>query len=624
MTQFVGQINLLVAMKTDYYELLQVEITATDSELKKAYRKKALQLHPDKNRDDVEGATARFALVRAAYEVLSDPQERAWYDSHKSQILREDEIGETSGGGTYDENFYDPLVAGTMVEEIMRYFNPTLYVKLDDSLAGIYSVVGRLFDKLASEEVSHGKTQSLDGFDKWLDDTPQANVVDPSSLLYPKFGSSKSDYANDVRKFYSAWSSFQTVKVFHWKDEYRYSQAPDRKTRRLMEKENKKLRDTAKREYNEAIRNFVTFIKKRDPRIKEGLKQYELEKKKKQQKELEEQVEAARVARLQQLAQNQSAGAVQDWQKLSEKELKELEDMLKEEYELKSDSEFSDDDKYNDEGSDIEDNLYECVVCNKFFKSEKQFEAHESSNKHRKILRKLKWEMKQEGIELGIDKDDIDLDEFETASENENEDLESFDEEEIEHISEDEGAVEDILKTNGDKSTDLLDLPVDDDLDSDLSLSDSSFTIPLPKSKKAKKKNKKANKSVPVQDSEEEVDDELTKLAAGLKIDNSDDDWDIKKPKKTKKKKASTPMEGDLKEAETSESRASTPIPTSSTAPKKAGKKDKGTKKEKIPNGSEICVVCDEIFTSRNKLFQHVKVTGHAAAPTKVKKKGKK
>ena len=54
-------------MKTCYYELLQVESTATDLELKKAYRKKALQLHPDKNPDDIEGATARFALVRAAY-----------------------------------------------------------------------------------------------------------------------------------------------------------------------------------------------------------------------------------------------------------------------------------------------------------------------------------------------------------------------------------------------------------------------------------------------------------------------------------------------------------------------------------------------------------------------------
>lgn len=64
-------------MKTCYYELLEVESSATDQELKKAYRKRALQLHPDKNPDDIEAATQRFALVRSAYEVLSDPQERS-------------------------------------------------------------------------------------------------------------------------------------------------------------------------------------------------------------------------------------------------------------------------------------------------------------------------------------------------------------------------------------------------------------------------------------------------------------------------------------------------------------------------------------------------------------------
>ena len=74
-------------MKTCYYELLGVDVTATDLELKKAYRKKALQFHPDKNPDNVDEATEIFATIRSAYEVLSDPQERAWYDAHKEQIL---------------------------------------------------------------------------------------------------------------------------------------------------------------------------------------------------------------------------------------------------------------------------------------------------------------------------------------------------------------------------------------------------------------------------------------------------------------------------------------------------------------------------------------------------------
>lgn len=548
-------------MKTDYYELLQVEITASETELKKAYRKKALQLHPDKNRDDIEGATARFALVRAAYEVLSDPQERAWYDSHKDQILRDEDAG---GMGGDSEDYYDPVVAGTPVEEIMRYFDPSLYVILDDSMSGFYNIVARLFAKLASEEVTHGKKDTLAGYGKYFDDTPQANAVDSESLLYPRFGNSKSDYSGEVRKFYSLWNSFQTVKDFSWKDEYRYSQAPDRKTRRLMEKENKKLRDMAKREYNETIRSYVAFIKKRDPRIKEGVKKFEMEKKKKQQQELEEQVEAARVEKLQNLANlKDSASNMQDWQKLSEQELKELEEMLNEEYRLKSDSEFEDDDseeeKLNEDG-EIEDNLYECIVCNKFFKSEKQLVSHELSNKHRKILNRLKWEMKQEGIELGIDKDDIDLDEFETADEDNDSgsdpDSEGDDFDYKQEFPEDDSLDKDSLG----------DLSVDDDIDSDI-----SFT-PLPK--KNKKKNKKSKVPELFEDEEEVVDEELTKLAAGLKIDD-EDDWDTGKKKPKKKKRSGTPQ------AE------STPVPDSESTPplvhlpQVPAKKDKKEKKVK-------------------------------------------
>ena len=53
-----------------FYEILEVERDATDEELKKAYRKKALQFHPDKN--DHPGAEDVFKKVAEAYEVLSD------------------------------------------------------------------------------------------------------------------------------------------------------------------------------------------------------------------------------------------------------------------------------------------------------------------------------------------------------------------------------------------------------------------------------------------------------------------------------------------------------------------------------------------------------------------------
>ena len=63
----------------DYYEILGVARTATPEELKKAYRKKAMQYHPDRNPDNAE-AEAKFKEAAEAYEVLSDADKRARYD----------------------------------------------------------------------------------------------------------------------------------------------------------------------------------------------------------------------------------------------------------------------------------------------------------------------------------------------------------------------------------------------------------------------------------------------------------------------------------------------------------------------------------------------------------------
>ncbi|OIQ37028.1 MAG: molecular chaperone DnaJ [Crocinitomix sp. MedPE-SWsnd] len=79
--------------KRDYYDILGVEKTADEKEIKKAYRKIALKFHPDRNPDDKE-AEDKFKEAAEAYEILSDADKRARYDRFGHQG-----VGGASGGG---------------------------------------------------------------------------------------------------------------------------------------------------------------------------------------------------------------------------------------------------------------------------------------------------------------------------------------------------------------------------------------------------------------------------------------------------------------------------------------------------------------------------------------------
>uniref|UniRef100_U9TIC9 J domain-containing protein n=1 Tax=Rhizophagus irregularis (strain DAOM 181602 / DAOM 197198 / MUCL 43194) TaxID=747089 RepID=U9TIC9_RHIID len=71
----------------DLYELLGVNYNSTKEEIDKAYRRKAIKFHPDKNRDNVEAATKFFHQISAAYKTLTDPQKKLEYDKiHKAKI----------------------------------------------------------------------------------------------------------------------------------------------------------------------------------------------------------------------------------------------------------------------------------------------------------------------------------------------------------------------------------------------------------------------------------------------------------------------------------------------------------------------------------------------------------
>ncbi|MCJ1378014.1 hypothetical protein MMC17_001110 [Xylographa soralifera] len=360
-------------VKTCYYELLDIQPQASDDEyviastspwqgsaltenrIKKAYRKKALEFHPDRNYGNVEETTKLFAEVQAAYEILCDPQERAWYDSHRDAILRnEDPQG---------EEHYEHNVRVTTAEDIMKMFiNFNGQLDYSDTPSGFYSSLQSIFATLAREESLACEWEGLD------------------VVQYPSFGSSRDTYDSAVKAFYSAWNSFATKKTFSWKDVFRYSEAPDRKVRRMMEKENKRFRDEGIREFNEAVRALVVFVKKRDPRYMPN-RQTEAERQQILRDKAAAQAARSRAANQAKLKQD----ILPDWATIrtpegvqvgadeSEEELEPLEH-------------------------------FECVICKKSFKSEQQWEAHEKSKKHLKSIQHLRRTMQKEDEGLGLDK----------------------------------------------------------------------------------------------------------------------------------------------------------------------------------------------------------------------------
>ncbi|KAK0648826.1 hypothetical protein B0T16DRAFT_121049 [Cercophora newfieldiana] len=343
--------------KACYYELLAVDRQATDEEIKKAYRRRALELHPDRNLDDTVNATRKFAEVQTAYEILSDPQERAWYDSHREAILSGDD--DVSGGAPSDQptSGHTPAAA---IFALMGRFNSS--VPMTDSPSGFFGILDVFFEKLAAEETAAAEWDRLE-------------IID-----YPPFGKANDDYDTVAKPFYRIWSSFATKKSFSWKDKYRLGDAPDRRVRRLMEKENKKFREDGIREFNDAVQSLVAFVRKRDPRYIPNT-----------QSEAERQ-EILRTSAAAQAARSRAAHQ----EKVAEYTVPEW-------AQSRNDDDQLEDFSMSEEESEVEH--IECVVCNKIFKSEKQFEAHEKSKKHVKAVQQLQRQMEKENKAFHLESD---------------------------------------------------------------------------------------------------------------------------------------------------------------------------------------------------------------------------
>jgi molecular chaperone DnaJ len=90
--------------KRDYYEVLSVSRTAGEEELKKAYRRLAIQFHPDRNPGDKQ-AEERFKEINEAYQVLSDPEKRNQYDRFGHAVFQSPQGPGGFGGFDFSQGF---------------------------------------------------------------------------------------------------------------------------------------------------------------------------------------------------------------------------------------------------------------------------------------------------------------------------------------------------------------------------------------------------------------------------------------------------------------------------------------------------------------------------------------
>lgn len=397
----------------DYYELLQVEPTATQDEIKKRYRLLALKHHPDKNPDRVEEATKYFHKLQEAFEILSDEQERAWYDSNRERYLNGDfddagldeEVFESFREGNQPAKPAGSSSAGLTPRHLMRFFDPSIAADLSDSDSSFFGTYRRLFERIAEEEIA---AASYPGED---DGGP------PPRSAFPSFGYSHTPFVADktdstvhqtpARDFYTVFLNFQSRKSMGWLDQYRVSDAPDRRVKRLMEKENKRARESGRREYNDTIRALAGFVRKRDPRYKSYQASQEKAK-------TGPEAEASRRAFVTRMEQERQARAnafqAQSWQVAEE-----VEDIWSEgdDYEGGTDASDSDADtdidspdaakrEANDAEASGDDDAWDCVVCDKVFRSEAALNNHEQSSKHQKAVKALQRKMRKEDKELGL------------------------------------------------------------------------------------------------------------------------------------------------------------------------------------------------------------------------------
>ncbi|KAF8957573.1 hypothetical protein BDZ97DRAFT_1845613 [Flammula alnicola] len=274
----------------DFYAVLKVSEYASNDEIKRAYRKCALEHHPDKNTDDVEGATRRFARVGEAYEVLTDDAKRRAYNLQRA-TQRQAKLNQSSDSpaqqqkqGWYEWAFGSTSPPPVPADPLLRYV-PKEYAARNRyatrspgiSAADILEYFILTGQKAQWQE--NGRDQSRftlirNLFSCLAHDEKQWGLLGSYSSI-PDFGCGNSAWTREERTashyaedFYMYWEDFETEKTFEWVKMHDVVEDLDPLLRERAQRENERVQRMAREEYNGVIQTIVDTLKEGDPRLR--------------------------------------------------------------------------------------------------------------------------------------------------------------------------------------------------------------------------------------------------------------------------------------------------------------------------------------------------------------------
>ncbi|CAI7719951.1 DnaJ protein, putative [Plasmodium vivax] len=388
-----------------YYEILNVESTATVEEIKKSYKKIILQYHPDKNshlsEEEQKRCTNIFRQVQEAYECLVDERRRKWYDRNRVRIIagKESEekreqsrqAGRRSGSAGSDRSGGSGGSFGgaTSGVNLWEYFSSSCYEGFNDKdERSFYNVYRKLFEEIIKEE-----NEELNMYNRY----GRKGEKGENQVNAPSFGNSQSG-GKQIDEFYSYWANFSTVKKFDYSYEYmKMFEQENRHVRRNLKKVAEKRSLKERKEFNENVRSLVEHLKKHDVRYLNRVVELAEEKRKR----LEEKERQRREQILQRkllFEQNEEKREDPGGEEASEEEQPCGYSSSSQQGHREAGKHRAgrggqrNDDSYCEEGEagggdKDEDNpygeiIYRCEVCRKNFKSMKQYSSHEKSKKH--------------------------------------------------------------------------------------------------------------------------------------------------------------------------------------------------------------------------------------------------